>query len=131
MIILDAGVLIGHLRGDDPFHVAASEFLEEHEELDWGVSCMTVAESLVHPVREGRGVSVLGALERLHILPLDFAGTDMLGLAEVRAASGLRMPDAIVLYTAESHGAELVTTERTLARAADDRRVTAHLLEAA
>jgi predicted nucleic acid-binding protein len=35
-----------------------------------------------------------------------------------------------VLYTAERSGAELVTTDRSLAQAADARGVTAHLLEA-
>ena len=130
MIVLDAGVLIGHLRSDDPFHLPATEFLQENEELEWGVSCLTVAECLVHPVRGGRGVSVLGALEKIHILAIDLVASDMLGLADVRSASGLRMPDAIVLYTAERHGADLVTTDRVLARAAETRGVTAHLLAA-
>ena len=130
MIVLDAGVLIGHLRSDDAFHRAATEFLEANEEFDWGLSCMTLAECLVTAAREGRGVSVLGTLERLEILPLDLTRRDTLGLAEVRAATGLRMPDAIVVYTAEAHGSELVTTDRALARAAESRGVTAHLLEA-
>jgi predicted nucleic acid-binding protein len=53
---------------------------------------------------------------------------DAAGIAEVRAATRLRMPDAIVLYTAERHGAELVTTDRVLARAATERSVPATLL---
>jgi predicted nucleic acid-binding protein len=128
-MVLDAGVLIGHLRSDDPFHAAASGFLEEYEEFEWGVSAMTVAETMVHAVRAGRGVSIMGALERLHVLQLDLTSADALGLAEVRATSGLKMPDAIVLYTAERHGAQLVSTDSALARAAESRGLTAHLLE--
>lgn len=130
MIVLDAGVLIAHLRADDPFHESASGFLDESEELEWGVSAMTLAESLIHAARAGRGVSVLGALERLAIMQLPFAGGDALGLAEVRAATRLKMPDALVLYTAERAGAGLVTTDQLLAQAAEARSVTAHLLEA-
>jgi predicted nucleic acid-binding protein len=130
VIVLDAGVLIGHLRSDDRFHDAASEFLAEHEQFDWAVSAMTLAESLVHAVRAGRGVSMIGTLERLAVLQLDIASRDALGLAEVRASSELKMPDAIVLYTAERHGGELVTTNGALARAAEARGVTTHLLEA-
>ena len=54
---------------------------------------------------------------------------DAAGLAEVRAATGLRMSDALVLYTAERHGAELATTDRSVARAAEQRGITAHLLQ--
>lgn len=130
MIVLDAGVLIGHLRTDDPYHDACTAFLDENEELDWGVSAVTLAECLIHAAKAGRGVSVLGTLERLAVLQLPLTGADALGLAEVRAASALKMPDAIVLYTAERTGAELVTTDRSLALAAGVRGVTAHLLDA-
>jgi predicted nucleic acid-binding protein len=130
MIVLDAGVLIAHLRDDDPFHGAVTAFFEENEEFDWGVSAMTVAECLVHAVRAGRGVSVLGVLVRLEILQLSVASADTLGLAEVRAATGLRMPDAVVVYAAERHGAELVTTDKALARAASARGIETTLLAA-
>jgi predicted nucleic acid-binding protein len=130
MIVLDAGVLIAHLREGDPFHQAVGVFLEENEEFDWGVSAMTIAESLVHAVQAGRGVSVLSAVKRLEILQLGVMADDTLGLAEVRAATGLKMPDAIVVYSAERHGAELVTTDRAVARAAEARNVVTTLLTA-
>lgn len=129
MIVLDAGVLIGHLQVDDPFHDAATGFLEENEELEWGASAMTVAECLVHAIRGGNGVGMLGSIDRLNILQWEVAPADALGLAEVRATSGLKMPDAIVLYTALVHGAELVTTDQTLARAAEGKGLVTHALE--
>jgi predicted nucleic acid-binding protein len=73
----------------------------------------------------------LGTFERLHLLQFDLTRADTVGIAEIRAATKLRMPDAVALHTAESKGAELVTTDRRLARAAEDRGVTAHLLAAA
>jgi predicted nucleic acid-binding protein len=40
------------------------------------------------------------------------------------------MSDALVIHTAERNAAELVTTDRAVARAAEQRGLTAHLLEA-
>jgi predicted nucleic acid-binding protein len=130
MIVLDAGVVIGHLRPDDLFHRAATEFLEEHEELEWGVGALTLAECLVGAVTAGQSADLMDKITRLSILRFDLSAADALALAETRAATRLKMPDALVLYTAERSGAELVTTDRSLAQAADARGVTAHLLEA-
>jgi predicted nucleic acid-binding protein len=130
VIVLDAGVVISHLQQEDPFHDAATGFLEEHEEFDWAVSAMTLAECLVQAVRAGRGMQMLHKIERLAILQLDLSASDALTLADTRSTTGLRMPDAIVVHTAQRHGAELATTDRSVARAAEQRGVTAHLLQA-
>jgi predicted nucleic acid-binding protein len=131
VIVFDAGVLIAHLDPDDVFHSAATGFMEECEDFDFGASALTVAECLVHAVAAGRSTTVLGAFERLTLVQFDVNVGDAYGVAEVRAATKLRMPDAVVLFTAERHGAELATTDHVLARAAAARGVTATLLEAA
>jgi predicted nucleic acid-binding protein len=126
VIVFDAGVLIAHLDPDDVFHRAATEFLEENEELDFATSALTLAECLIRPTRVGRATSVLGAFDRLHLLTVDVTAADAAGIAEVRAVTGLRMPDAIVLYTAERAASELASTDAGLIRAAAARGVVAH-----
>jgi predicted nucleic acid-binding protein len=130
MIVFDAGSLIAHTNPDDAFHGAAREFMEEHEELEFAANALTMAECLVHPAAVGKGNLALGVYERLKLLSFEITLGDALGIADLRGATRLRMPDAVVLYTAERHGAELVTTDRSVARAAESRGVTAYLLEA-
>ena len=130
MIVFDASVLIAHISPEDPFHGRATEMLEELEEFDFAASTLTVAECLVHASVADRVTSVLGIFERLDLIQFELLRSETGGLAEVRNASRLRMPDAVVLYTAEAHAGELATADRTLARAAEARGVTAHLLEA-
>jgi predicted nucleic acid-binding protein len=130
VIVFDAGVLIAHLEVGDVFHDAAVGFLDENEEMEFAVSPITLAECLVRPAGNGGAHRLFQALQRLHFEERDVTPGDAIGLAEVRATTGLKMSDALVLYTAESRGAELVTTDRALARAAEERGVTATLLEA-
>jgi predicted nucleic acid-binding protein len=127
-MVFDAGVLIAHLSRTDAFHDAVQRFLEENEEFEFAANALTMAECLVHPTAAGRATTALGVFERLMLQQLAVTADDAAGIAEVRAATRLRMPDAIVLYTAERHGAELVTTDRVLARAATERSVPATLL---
>lgn len=128
MIVFDAGVLIGHVNPSDAFHDAATGFMEEYEEFDFGASMLTVTECLVHAAEAGRVTTLLSTFERLHLLQFDLTRPDAVGIAEIRAATRLRMPDAVALHAAESRGVGLVTTDQRLARAAEDRGVTAHLL---
>lgn len=128
MIVFDAGVLIAHLDPDDAFHAGATGFLEEHEEFEFAANALTVAECLVRPQLSGRAASVLAAFDRIVLRQIDLVAADALGIAEVRAATRLRMPAALVLYTAERIGAGLATTDQALARAANERGLTAYSL---
>jgi predicted nucleic acid-binding protein len=130
VIVFDAGVLIAHLDADDAFHNAATAFLGDNDEFEFGVNPLTLAECLVRPARGGDARQAFHALQGLRFEPTEVTADDAAGLAEVRAATGLRMSDALVLYTAERHGAELATTDRSVARAAEHRGITAHLLQA-
>jgi len=97
VIVFDAGVLIAHLNDQDLFHAQARHLLEDFAEFDYAASTVTVAEALVHAASAGRASTALAAFERLMLLQLDVTADDVGGIAEVRAATGLRLPDAIVL----------------------------------
>ncbi len=128
VIVFDAGVLIAHLAPADLFHRSATGFLEEYEEFDFAASVVTVAECLVRPAQLGRSSEAVAKLDRLELIQLGLSADAGSRIADIRAHARLKMPDAIVLYTAEREGAELVTTDRDLARAAELRGVVAHEL---
>lgn len=125
MIVLDACVVIAHLAGDDAHHKRATQLLASLAGQPKTMSVLTRAEVLVVPARAGRRRAAEDILDQLSIgtweLPQDAAGQ----LAELRAHTGLRMPDCCVLLTAEINGpAELATFDERLARAAAERGIT-------
>ena len=124
MIVLDARVLIAHLDGNDVHHDRATRLLADLAGQVKITSVLTRAEVLVAPARAGRRRAAEDVLDQLHIgtdeLPGDAAGA----LAELRAHTGLRMPDCCVLLTAERHGsADLATFDARLAQAAAKRGI--------
>ena len=125
MIVLDACVVIAHLASDDAHHERATQLLASLAGQPKTMSVLTRAEVLVVPARAGRRRAAEDILDQLSIgtweLPRDTAGQ----LAELRAHTGLRMPDCCVLLTAEINGpAELATFDERLARAAAERGIT-------
>jgi predicted nucleic acid-binding protein len=128
VIAFDAGVLIAYLDAGDQFHQRAKDFMEEYEEFEFAANVLTIAESLVRPVSAGRSSSVVATLDQLGLERIGLGAGDATAIAETRASSGLKMSDAVVLFTAERHGAELVTTDRSLARAAESRGIAVHSL---
>jgi predicted nucleic acid-binding protein len=125
MIVLDACVLIAHLADNDAHHERATRLLVSLAGQPKTMSVLTRAEVLVGPARAGRRRAAEDILDQLRIgtceLPRDAAGP----LAELRAQTGLRMPDCCVLLTSEINGpAELATFDERLARAAADRGIT-------
>jgi len=125
VIVLDACVLIAHLTNDDAHHDRATRLLASLAGQPKVVSVLTRAEVLVGPARAGRRRAAEDALDRLRVdtyeLPGDAAGQ----LAELRARTGLRMPDCCVLLTAElTSPAELATFDERLANAAAERGIT-------
>lgn len=128
MIVFDAGVLIAYLTADDHFHVAARDFMEEFEQFEFAASVLTVAETLVRPSRSSEDGVAKAALDGLGLLALGLEPSDAPSLAEIRESSGLKMPDAVVVHSALRHSAELVTTDRAVARVARSHGVETHLL---
>lgn len=127
MIVLDACVLIAHLDANDGHHERATRLLASTSDLPLVASTLTVAEVLVGPTRAGRGRQAREALDRLGVtaveLPADAAGA----LADLRATTGLRMPDCCVLWTAVARQpAALATFDHHLVRAAESRHIPVH-----
>lgn len=118
MILLDANVLVAFLTRDDKFHERVLRFFDKRAPDQFAVSALTLAESLVHPVRHGRVEEARRALNALGLNTLGVVADDALPLARIRESTGLRLPDAIVLHSAERAGAELATADARVVNAA-------------
>lgn len=126
-LVLDAGVLIGHLDADDPHHMTVEALLSRHLGMRLCATALTVAECLVRPAFEGGAALAERALNRLGLERVALDGADAGALATVRAETRLRMPEAAVVHTAERLDAAIATTDRTLARAARARGLVVHV----
>ncbi|MDR0483449.1 MAG: PIN domain-containing protein [Cellulomonadaceae bacterium] len=117
MIVLDASVLVAFTNRHDKHHEKAIDVLSS--DVEFGSHRLTVAEFLVLPARHGRARMAWDFLTRddtaggmgvrvLH--DRDVAGTPWpIHLAELRAQSGLKLPDAVVLATAVAYSARLAS----------------------
>lgn len=85
---------------------------------------VTLAEALVGPVRVGVESEATDDVARLgierHVPLID----EPLNVARIRADTGLKLPDAYVLATAEHFDATLATFDGRLSQVARDRGVT-------
>ena len=111
--LLDSVAVAGFLDRDDAFHAAADARVRELAGRDTLiVSVITYAELLTGAGLGRRAQSaVRGLFEQLidEIHSVDRAVAER--AAQLRARTPpLRMPDALILATAELHGAELVVT---------------------
>ncbi len=124
MIVLDASVLIAHLDPADTHHQAATALLLTGTPGQLLVHTLTLAEVLVGGVRIGQGAVMRDDLYAagIGLAPHDHA--EPLRLAELRATSGLKLPDCCVLDVATHQQATLATFDDALASAARRRRVT-------
>lgn len=119
MIVLDAGVLIGHLDATDSHHERACELLllaaDQNEPL--GASPITLAEILVGPARAGRLDQARAALNQLGVCSVALAQDAPVRLATLRVETALKMPDCCVLLAADQSGAAIATFDGRLADA--------------
>jgi predicted nucleic acid-binding protein len=130
VIVLDACVLIAHLDAHDAHHERASRLLAGTGDLPLVANTLTIAEVLVGPTRTGRGQQAHEALERLGVTALELPAGAAVELAELRAATGLKMPDCCVLWTAIHHQpSALATFDHQLSRAAERRDVAVRSVE--
>lgn len=123
MIAVDASVLIAHLNPADAHHHAATEILLAGTAGDMLVHTLTLAEVLVGGVRIGRGASMRDDLQAAGITVASHDDGEPLRLAELRATTGLKLPDCCVLDVAIHHRARLATFDRALADVATKRGV--------
>lgn len=117
LTVIDAGVLIGYLEGNDTHHDAAfgalADAVERNDRIVLPASAL--AEAMVGPHR--RGQEAVGAVEEvvrrvpLRVAPLDAAMAA--AAAALRATHrGLKLPDAFVIAAAAILDADrLVTTD--------------------
>lgn len=115
---VDAGVLIGFLDRDDLHHDAARRALSDatsrRDRL--ALAASAVAECLVGPARRG-DAAIAVVRDLLARLPIDIVPLDediAVAAARLRAKHrNLKLPDALVIATADVHGADrLITTDR-------------------
>lgn len=118
MIVLDASVLIAHLDAADAHHERATTLLTEAADEPLGISPLTLAEVLVGPARAGKLPAAESAIDDLEVIAVPFTDNAATRLAELRATTGLRMPDCCVLLAAESTQAQLATFDERLAASA-------------
>jgi len=118
MIVLDASVLIAHLHPSDAHHGAATSILLTAAPDVLLVHPITLAEVLVGGVRIARGAEMQADLQATGIRLVSRNDDEPLRLAELRVATGLRMPDCCVLDAAVSHGAGLASFDQALVEAA-------------
>ena len=90
MIVLDAH-----------HHAAAEQLLGHAVDDDLAVNSLTLAEVLVAPVRHERLQPLMAALHELEVQELPFPADTALRLAQLRASTGLKMPDCCVILAAE------------------------------
>ncbi len=120
MIVLDASVLIAHLDGADSHHERATTLLMAAAADTFGASLLTLAEVYVGPARSGALDLARPAVEELEVVTVALTDSAPVRLAELRARTGLRLPDCCVLLAAESSHATLATFDDRLATAAAD-----------
>ncbi len=123
MIVLDASVLIAYLDGENVHHARAEELLAHEVDDDFGVNSVTLAEVLVLPAREQRLDAVRTVLRDLEVEELSFPGDTAVQLAQLRAATGLKMPNCCVLLAAEHARARMASFDEQLTEAATARNL--------
>lgn len=118
MMVLDASVLIAHLDPADAHHGPATSILVDAAPDGFLVHPITLAEVLVGGVRIGKGAQMRADLEAAGVRLVGRDADEPLRLAELRVATGLRMPDCCVVDAAVSHGAGLASFDQALVVAA-------------
>lgn len=123
VIVLDASLLIAHLDGADVHHDRATAILLSAgaDAEDVAASPITLAEVLVGPARAGRLDQALAALRQLGVVSVDLPTNAPAQLAELRAATRLKLPDCCVLLAATQTGATVATFDAAVASAATRR----------
>jgi len=120
MILLDASVLIAFQDSENANYQRAVDLIVSMDESYIFVSEVTWAEVLVGAIIANEVEDAVdGILRELGVAVINPEGSDWpLLLAEARARTGLKMPDAIIIATAEILGAQVATLDKRLAKVA-------------
>lgn len=121
MIVADASWVVALRDPSDNHHLPAAAINRGIDDEDVWLHPVTLAECLVAPARLGVLPDAVLRLRAAFEVP-DVEREAPVRWAALRAATGLRLPDAVVLDTALSHGARaIVTFDAKLAAAASER----------
>lgn len=118
MIVLDASVLIAYLDGADAHHERADMLLTREIDDDFAASTLTLAEVLVMPARQRRLGAAREALQELDVSEVALTAGSAVKLAQLRAATNLKMPDCCVLLAAEDVDGRIASFDDQLSAAA-------------
>jgi predicted nucleic acid-binding protein len=118
VIIVDASVLIGYLDRTDAHHGAAVDLLAREIEDDLAASSLTLAEVYVGPAKTGRLEQAVAAVRDLEVVERPLPASGAISLAELRARSGLRLPDCCVLLLAQEARGLVASFDKRLLKAA-------------
>jgi predicted nucleic acid-binding protein len=116
-LVLDASVLIGLLDDRDAHHARAVDDVERADRAGRQLLAPASAysEALVAFARAGRLTEARDAIGAMGITVDPLTATTAELAATLRAAhDSLRLPDAVVLASAEAHGAELLSYDELL-----------------
>ena len=120
MIVLDASVLIAYLDAEDAQHHKAESLLAREIDDEFAANPLTLAEVLVGPSRTGRLDAARSALRELEVAEQPFPGDTAVRLAQLRADTGLPMPDCCVLLAAQDAGARVAAFDERLIHGAEE-----------
>jgi predicted nucleic acid-binding protein len=110
VIVLDASVLIAHLDEGDAQHERAVERLLAVAGEPFACSPITRAEVLVGPARAKRIDVAATALATLGVDDVALGSDAPVRLANLRAETGLKLPDCCVILAAQDAAASQVLT---------------------
>lgn len=123
MIVLDASVLIAFMFEQDEHHAAAVALLRNVADRALGASPLTLAEVLVVPARLQRLDAAEQMLADLGVAQVPLPAGAARRLAELRAETGLKLPDCCVLLAAQTAAGSLATFDERLARETTSRGI--------
>ena len=123
MIIADASWIVALRDPADAHHEAAVDINDELDDERALLAAVTFAECLVAPAKLGQ-LEVAAAQLRAAFSVVDADPDAPVRWAALRADTGLRLPDAIVLDTALHHRARAIATfDEKLAASAIEQRI--------
>ena len=120
-VALDASVAIALLDPADSHHREAAAALREHTRSALSMASSAYSETLVQPLVKGLDEAVEEFVEslRIEIVAAD-RGIGRHAAELLARHRTLRLPDALVLATAQARGASLLTFDTRLARLAGE-----------
>ena len=126
-LLIDTSVALAYLTGTEPVSPAATRLFDEFVATGRdraALSVVTVGEILVRPFRTGPAAVAIAEGFLRHFGEIELVAVDYAiarEAADIRARTGLRMPDALILSSALARAVDmLVTNDRSLRTAGLD-----------